>query len=109
MDTRAIDTLLQQAVAEGVLPGVVAVVGDRDGTRYEGTVGAEPGTMFFTASMTKALTSTAALQLIERGELELDQPVADVLPAFGELRVLEGFDGDEPRLRVPASQATIRQ
>jgi CubicO group peptidase (beta-lactamase class C family) len=30
------------------------------------------------------------------------------VPEFGRLRVLEGFDGDEPRLRAPASQATVR-
>jgi methyl acetate hydrolase len=65
--------------------------------------------MFFIASMTKALTSAAALQLMERGELELERPVADILPAFGELQVLEGFDGDEPRLRPPVRQATIRE
>jgi CubicO group peptidase (beta-lactamase class C family) len=108
MNSAAIDALLETAVAEAVVPGVVAVVGDRDGTLYEGAVRAQPDTMFYIASMTKALTSVAALQLIERGELELDQSVADVLPAFGELQVLEGFDGDEPRLRPPARQATIR-
>ncbi len=64
--------------------------------------------MFALMSMTKAFTSVAALQLVERGELALDQPVADVLPAFDELQVLDGFDGDTPRLRQPASRATIR-
>jgi CubicO group peptidase (beta-lactamase class C family) len=59
--------------------------------------------------MSKAVGTVAALQLVEQGRLGLDQPVADILPAFGELQVLEGFDGDEPRLRAPASQATIRQ
>ena len=108
MNSAAIDTLLEQSVTQGVVPGVVAVVGDRDGTRYEGAFAAQPDTMFFIASMTKALTSTAALQLLERGEIQLEQPVADVLPAFGKLQVLEGFDGDEPRLRPPARQATIR-
>ncbi len=65
--------------------------------------------MFWIASMTKAIVSVAALQLIEQGTLELEQPVADILPAFGALQVLEGFDGDTPRLREPARQATIRQ
>jgi methyl acetate hydrolase len=64
--------------------------------------------MFAIASMTKAITSVAALQLIEQGALELEQPVADALPAFGELSVLKGFDGDTPRLRPPARRATIR-
>jgi methyl acetate hydrolase len=118
MDTSAIDRVLERAVDDGVVPGVVAVVGDRDGTLYEGAFGAQsvdsggavrPDTMFWLASMTKAIVSVAALQLIERRALELEQPVVDILPAFGALQVLEGFDGDTPRLRAPERQATIRQ
>lgn len=118
MDDTGIDGLLEGAVAGGALPGVVAVAGDRDGGLYEGAFGSsniatgEPlhaDAIMRLASMTKAIASVAALQLIERGEIELEQPVADILPAFGELMVLEGFDGDQPRLRAPASQATVRQ
>ena len=61
------------------------------------------------ASMTKAMTSVAALQLVEQGRLELDQTVASVLPEFAERQVLTGFDGDTPVLRPPARQATVRQ
>jgi CubicO group peptidase (beta-lactamase class C family) len=118
MDSNAIDELLEDAVGNGALPGVIAVAGDRDGTLYEGAFGRlsvdgeEPvraDTMLAIMSMTKAVTSVAALQLIEQGRLELEQSVCSVLPAFGELQVLEGFDGDTPRLRAPASQASIRQ
>jgi methyl acetate hydrolase len=117
MDTAAIDDLLKQAVGTGALPGVVAMVGDREGTLYEGVYGrlsvesdepARADTMFWIASMTKAIVSVAALQLIERGELELEQPVADILPAFGELPILEGFDGDAPRLRAATRPVTLR-
>ncbi len=117
MSTSEIDVLLQGAVDGGILPGVVAMTGDRDGTRYEGTFGllnidgddpVAADTMFAIMSMTKAFTSVAALQLIEQGALELSQPVAEILPAFADLAVLEGFDGEEPRLRPPARQATIR-
>lgn len=112
-----IDRLLEGAAQERALPGVIAVAGDRDGVIYEGAhgvlniAGEDPvriDTMVGLASMTKALTSVAALQLIERGALELSQPVSETLPAFGELAVLEGFDGDVPRLRPPERQATIR-
>jgi methyl acetate hydrolase len=118
IQTTAIDELLENAVADGTLLGVIAVAGDRNGTIYEGVFGRlsiareEPvraDTMLAIASMTKAITSVAALQLIEQGRLELEQTVASVLPAFGELQVLDGFDGDTPRLRAPTSQATIRQ
>src|SRR3954451_2993861 len=109
MPASRIDELLDQAVSTGALTAVVATAGDRDGTLYEGAAGAPADTVFALASMTKAMVSVGALQLIEQGSLELQQPVADVLPAFGELQVLEGFDGDEPILRPPASQATIRQ
>ncbi len=118
MDASAIDGLLERAVDDGVVPGVVAIVGDRDGVLYEGAFGAlgvdgdaavRLDTMFWLASMTKAIVSVAALQLIERHELALEQPVVDILPPFGTLQVLEGFDGDTPRLRPPERQATIRQ
>jgi CubicO group peptidase (beta-lactamase class C family) len=117
MESSHIDALLEAAVANGAVPGVVAVVGDRDETLYQqafGTLGVDDArparldTVFLIASMTKAIASVAGLQLVEQGRLTLEQPVADVLPEFGELQVLEGFDGDEPRLRAPSRQATIR-
>ena len=117
MDIAAIDRLLERAVIAGVLPGVVAMVGDREETLYEGVYGrlsverderARADTMFWIASMTKAVVSVAALQLIERGELELEQPVADILPSFGELPILDGFDGDVPRLRAATRPVTMR-
>jgi methyl acetate hydrolase len=103
-----VDDVLNAAVADGALPGAVAVVVDRDGLRYEGAAGrlrsnaATPvgtGALFRIASMTKAFTSVAALQLIERGRLSLTDEVASIVPAFSELEVLEGFDGGTPRLR----------
>jgi CubicO group peptidase (beta-lactamase class C family) len=117
MEHGAIDELLERAVSDNVVPGVVAVAGDRDGTLYEGAFGrlrvggdqpARTDTVIRIASMTKAITSVAALQLIERGSLELEQPVADVVPAFAALQVLDGFDGEEPRLRAPVRAATVR-
>jgi CubicO group peptidase (beta-lactamase class C family) len=117
MDTSNIDRLLQQAADDGAVPGVVAVAGDREGTIYQGAFGrlsvegeqpARTDTIFLIASMTKAIASVAALQLVEQGLLDLQQPVSDILPEFAELQVLDGFDGDEPRLRPPARQATIR-
>jgi methyl acetate hydrolase len=118
IESAAIDALLQAAVDRRTLPGVVAVAGDRDGAVYEGAFGrlaidgdtpVQGDTTVAIASMTKAITSVAALQLIEQGRLALEQTVASVLPEFAKLSVLDGFDGEAPRLRAPATQATIRQ
>jgi methyl acetate hydrolase len=115
--TSSAEKILRTAVADRTLPGAVAVLTGRDGAADVISVGTmrvgeerpvTSETMFRLMSMTKGFASVAALQLIEQGQLELDQEVASVLPAFGELKVLDGFDGDTPRLRAPARQATIR-
>jgi len=106
----AIKTLLDGAVAKGALHGVAAVVVDRNGLLFHHAAGeAGEHTLFRNASMTKAVATTAALQLVEQGRLSLDASVESILPQFGELQVLDGFDGDKPRLRPPASKATVRQ
>ena len=58
--------------------------------------------------MTKMVATVAALQLVERGELDLDAPIESYRPEWADLQVLEGFDGDTPRLRPPASKATVK-
>jgi CubicO group peptidase (beta-lactamase class C family) len=67
--------------------------------------------VFRIASMTKAVTSVAAMQLVEQGLLGLDTPVAEYIPSFADLQVLEGFDeaNGQPRLRTPAAPPTVRQ
>jgi hypothetical protein len=56
--------------------------------------------------MTKMVTTVAALVLHERNILDLDAPVDTYRPEFTDLQVLDGFDGDRPRLRPPATRAT---
>jgi CubicO group peptidase (beta-lactamase class C family) len=116
--TARIDAVLRAAVAADAVPGVVAMAAGPDGVLYEGAAGKRsaaaddpigPDTMMRIASMTKMVTTTAALQLIERGSLRLDAPVREYRPEFADLPVLTGFDGDVPQLREPASQATIQQ
>jgi methyl acetate hydrolase len=112
-----IDSVLQAAVDAGAVPNVVAMAADTSGPIYEGAAGPRavgasdpvtPDTMFRIASMTKIIVTTAALQLVERGKLDLDATVDQYLPEFADLQVLEGFDGDTPRLRAPATRATVR-
>ena len=109
-DGSAIKALLDNAVSKGAVHGIAAVVVDRDGQLFHHAAGeAGERTMFRNASMTKAVATTAALQLVEQGRLSLDATVESILPEFGHLSVLDGFDGDRPRLRPPASKATVRQ
>src|ERR1700730_5852350 len=97
------DTLLRTATESGDVPGVVAVATDRSETIYEGGFGTRvlgeqiemtPDTVVWIASMTKALTGTAAMQLVEQGKLTLDTPASEVIPELGKVGVLEGFDDD---------------
>ncbi len=118
MSLAAVDALLRAAVESGAVPNVVVTAADDAGLVYEGAAGprsvggAEPVTpdsVFRIASMTKMVTTTVALQQAERGVLDLHAPVAAYLPEFADLPVLGGFDGDRPRLRPPATQATVQQ
>jgi CubicO group peptidase (beta-lactamase class C family) len=113
-----IDDLLSHAVERGAVPGAAAVVAGPEGVRHVAAAGTlhaatdrpvRENTTFRLMSFTKALTTVAALQLIEQERLRLDDEVASILPAFADLPVLDGFDGDTPRLRPPIRPATIRQ
>jgi len=109
-DGSVIRALLDSAVSRGTVHGIAATVVDREGPLFYHAAGeANEQSMFRNASMTKAFATTAALQHIEQGLLSLDTTVESILPEFGELPVLDGFDGDKPRLRPPASKATVRQ
>ena len=107
--------VLERAVAAQDVPFAVGMAADADGVRYSGAVGdAAPGrpagedTVFCIFSMTKAIGAVAATILIDRGKMRFDTPVADILPEFANVQVLDGFDGDTPVLRAPKTQATLR-
>ena len=110
------EALLQHAVEELGIPGVVAIAADAEGILYEGAFGArspdgEPmsaDTVMDIASMTKPIAAIAAMQLVEGGELDLDAPASQYVAEIGELRVLDGWDGDTPILREPARPITLR-
>src|SRR3954465_2116241 len=112
----SIDNVLERAVEAGAVPNVAAIAADRDGVIYAGAAGprvagqAEPVSVdshFRIMSMTKMVATVAALQLAEQGVLDLDAPVERYCPEWARVQVLEGFDGDVPRLRAPATQATV--
>jgi methyl acetate hydrolase len=118
MPASSIDQVLKPAADRGDVPGVVAVAASRDGVCYEGAFGRRAlpegavmtaDSVFWIASMTKAVTSTAAMQLVEQGRLALDRPVSDVLPELANVQVLDGFDtAGEPRLRAARRPITLR-
>jgi CubicO group peptidase (beta-lactamase class C family) len=108
------EKVLTQAVAEHDVPFVVAMAGNAEGITWSGAAGetagraADEDTAFRIFSMTKAIGSLAAMILIDRGKMSMDTPVADVLPEWNDLQVLDGWDGDTPRLRKPKTVATAR-
>lgn len=113
-----IDDVLRRAVDAREVPGAVAMAATDKGVFYEGAFGTRDlaqgtamtlDTVFRIASMTKAVTSVAAMQLVEQGKLSLDGPVPDIDPALSAPQVLEGFDpSGAPRLRPARRPITLR-
>lgn len=118
MLTESMDDLLRRSVDAGSLPGVIAIAGTAGTTLYEGAYGRRSvgigapmtlDTVVWIASMTKAITATAAMQLVERGLLTLDAPAFETISELSGLQVLEGFDDrGTPRLRPPRRAPTLR-
>ena len=114
----SVDKLFSQAVESKAMPGIVAVAATDKSTVYEGAFGKRElgkdapmtvDSVVWIASMTKAITGTAAMQLVERGKLSLDRPASEVVPSLSSAKVLEGFDASgQPRLRAPKRPITLR-
>ena len=113
-----IDGILRQAVDAKEVPGVVAMAATDKGVLYEGAFGLRAldqstpmtlDTVFRIASMTKAITSVAAMQLVEQGKLKVEEPVPNIYPGLGSPQVLEGFDAaGAPKLRPAKRPITLR-
>ncbi len=116
----ALDASLRDAVERKDVPGVVALITDRDRVLYQGAFGvADVATgrtltsdaLFRIASMTKPVTSVALMQLIEQGRVGLEDPAEKYLPELAGLKVIESFDATTGAYQVrPAARApTVRQ
>ncbi len=113
-----IEALLRRATDAGDVPGVVAMATTGNSTIYEGAFGTrrlgrnlpmEIDTVMWIASMTKPITSAAAMQLVEQGRLHLDEPASRWAPGLAKVKVLEGFDAKgNPVLRPPNRAITLR-
>jgi methyl acetate hydrolase len=115
----AIDQVLRQAADSKDVAGVVAMAATGDGILYQGAFGKRDlvkgsdmtlDSVFWIASMTKAITSAAAMQLVEQGKLQLEQPMGSLVPDLSAPQVLEGFDDKgQPKLRPAQRPITLRQ
>jgi methyl acetate hydrolase len=113
-----IDQILRQKSNAKEIPGVVAIAANSKEVIYQGAFGKRDlskddamtlDSVFWIASMTKAITAAAAMQLVEQGKLSLDAPIGKVLPDLAAPQVLEGFDANgEPRLRPAKRAITLR-
>jgi methyl acetate hydrolase len=113
-----IDQALSQAVDAKLVPGIAAIAATDKGVVYEGAFGKRdmangpemtPDTLFWIASMTKAVTATACMQLVEQGKLQLEQTMGELLPELASPQVLEGFDAaGAPKLRPANRPITLR-
>jgi methyl acetate hydrolase len=113
-----IDELLRQKSADKEIPGVVAMAANGNEVIYQGAYGKRDlskddamtaDSVFWIASMTKAITAAGAMQLVEQGKLSLDAPIGKVLPDLAAPQVFEGFDSNgEPNLRPAKCEITLR-
>jgi CubicO group peptidase (beta-lactamase class C family) len=109
----AIDSYLTSVVRDTRIPGIVALVVDADGVVYTGAFGRQnvaagvpmaADSIFRIASMTKPVTSVAVMMLVQEGDIGLDDPVSQYLPAFEDLEVIENFNAaDKSYTTRPAS------
>jgi len=117
-----IDQILRRMSDAKEIPGVVAVAATSKDVIYQGAFGKRDlskgaakdnamteDSVFWIASMTKAITAAAGMQLVEQGKLSLDEPIGKVLPDLAAPQVLDGFDAKgEPKLRPAKKPITLR-
>jgi methyl acetate hydrolase len=112
--TTSIDEVLRRAVERGVVPGVVAMAANDEGPLYEGGAGVReagaddpitPDTMLRIASMTKMVTTVAALRLYEQGKLGLDAPVETYRPSSPSCRCSRAHRPARPCRQAVAGQS----
>src|SRR5215471_5204817 len=116
---QSLEAEMQRTIERKDTAGVVVMAADRKGVIYQGAFGvADIGaatplkmdSMFRIASMTKAVTSTAAVQLIEQGRLGLEDPVEKYFPQFANLQVFQSFDAATGayQLKPATKSVTVR-
>src|SRR5580692_266315 len=113
-----LDETLRAGIAQRKIPAAVGMVGSERSILYSGAFGTRDSSgvpvaadsIFQIASMTKAVTTVAALQLVEQGKVKLDEPASQHLPQLAKLEVLDGFDTEtgKPKLRPARTPVTLQ-
>ena len=107
-------SVLDRTIATGKLNFAVAAVGNAGGQTWSHAAGyqdsektkpASPKNIIQIASMTKLVTTIAALQLMEQGKLDLDTPISAYAPELNDLKVLRGFEADDTPIFEKANRA----
>ncbi len=116
-NTAAIDATLRSGIAARKIPNAAGMVANGTQTLYEGAFGIRDtsgapvavDSIFAIASMTKAVTTVAAMQLVESGKLHLEDRVSKFLPKLANPRVLIGFNKNGSPIIQPAkNQITLK-
>ena len=113
-----IDETLRSGIARRNIPAAVGMVANGNSILYSGAFGTRDSlgvplavdSIFAIASMTKAITTVAALQLVEQGKVQLDEPASKYLPQLDKMQVLDGFNpgSGKPRFRPARTQITLK-
>jgi len=113
-----VGSTLESSLQQHKIPVAVAMAATSGKVTYTGAFGMRdsksgipvtPESLFVIASMTKPVTSVAAMQLVEQGKLKLDEPAGTYIPELGSLQVLHGFDaGGKPILKPATKPVTLR-
>jgi CubicO group peptidase (beta-lactamase class C family) len=111
---------LEASLQQHKIPAAVAIAATSTKITYTGAFGKRdsksgisvtPDSIFTIASMTKPVTSVAAMQLVEQGKLNLEEPASKYIPELGSLQVLHGFDPGtgKPILKPATNPVTLRR
>jgi CubicO group peptidase (beta-lactamase class C family) len=118
--TAGVGGTLESSLEQHKIPAAVGMACTGSKITYSGAFGkrdtksgiaVSPETIFMIASMTKPVTSVAAMQLVEQGKLKLDEPASTYIKELGSLQVLHGFDpsSGKPILKPATKPVTLRR
>ena len=111
-----LDAAMQAEVDAGRKAGIVTLIARRGRVAHwkaygmgerESNTPMRPDSLFRLYSMTKPITSVALLMLYEEGQFQLSDPLEKYIPAFEDVQVLAGMDGERMRLETPRRKPTI--